>query len=249
MSGFEHGALIPPEPGSADAGIAAATHRRPAPGNPRPMNPRLPDAVCRQHSAHFGQPPQCMAYAPGRVEILGNHTDYNGGLALAAADDAGICAAVSRQPAPRAQFSGHGPGRDGGIGLPAAGPGQTDYRQPAAALGQVHRGRRPRPAGGRRRSRRFRYQLQRRHSPRRRAFQFGGLAVASAWPWRALTDEKARALDLARLCQRSGKTNSPARAAALLDQLSSLLARSTRSRRLISRHWPPGPSLPGAVVC
>lgn len=30
------------------------------------------------------------AYAPGRVELLGNHTDYNGGLVLAAAIDRGV---------------------------------------------------------------------------------------------------------------------------------------------------------------
>src|SRR3954466_837802 len=28
-----------------------------------------------------------LAWAPGRVELLGNHTDYNGGLVLAAAVD------------------------------------------------------------------------------------------------------------------------------------------------------------------
>ncbi len=33
------------------------------------------------------------AFAPGRVEILGNHTDYNGGVVLSAALDVGITAA------------------------------------------------------------------------------------------------------------------------------------------------------------
>ena len=33
---------------------------------------------------------EVSAYAPGRVELLGNHTDYNEGLALAAAIDRGI---------------------------------------------------------------------------------------------------------------------------------------------------------------
>jgi galactokinase len=31
-----------------------------------------------------------IAFAPGRVELLGNHTDYNEGLALAAAIDRGV---------------------------------------------------------------------------------------------------------------------------------------------------------------
>ena len=32
------------------------------------------------------------AFAPGRVEFLGNHLDYNGGLVLGAAIDSGIYA-------------------------------------------------------------------------------------------------------------------------------------------------------------
>jgi galactokinase len=38
---------------------------------------------------HFGSDPTAAAYAPGRVEILGNHTDYNGGYVMAAAIDKG----------------------------------------------------------------------------------------------------------------------------------------------------------------
>jgi len=34
---------------------------------------------------HYGLPPATAAYAPGRVEVLGNHTDYNEGLVLSAA--------------------------------------------------------------------------------------------------------------------------------------------------------------------
>src|SRR5262249_10945827 len=35
----------------------------------------------------FGTEPTVASRAPGRVELLGNHTDYNGGLVLAAAID------------------------------------------------------------------------------------------------------------------------------------------------------------------
>jgi len=38
-------------------------------------------------SAAFGGEPTVMAAAPGRVELLGNHTDYNGGLVVSAAID------------------------------------------------------------------------------------------------------------------------------------------------------------------
>lgn len=37
--------------------------------------------------AAFGFEPSAFAHAPSRVELLGNHTDYNGGLVLAAAID------------------------------------------------------------------------------------------------------------------------------------------------------------------
>ncbi len=45
--------------------------------------------------SHFGSLPVHVVVAPGRVEILGNHTDYNGGLVLAAAIDRSLAMAVS----------------------------------------------------------------------------------------------------------------------------------------------------------
>jgi galactokinase len=45
--------------------------------------------------AHFGVDPVVVAYAPGRVEVLGNHTDYNEGFVLSAAINFGtffVCA-------------------------------------------------------------------------------------------------------------------------------------------------------------
>src|SRR5258708_39205506 len=37
-----------------------------------------------------------IAFAPGRVELLGNHTDYNEGVVLAAAIDRGVTACAHR---------------------------------------------------------------------------------------------------------------------------------------------------------
>ena len=31
---------------------------------------------------HFGEAPDVVAYSPGRVNLLGEHTDYNGGFVL-----------------------------------------------------------------------------------------------------------------------------------------------------------------------
>ena len=39
----------------------------------------------------LGSPPEVVAYAPGRVNVIGEHTDYIGGLALPAAIDRGVC--------------------------------------------------------------------------------------------------------------------------------------------------------------
>ncbi len=44
----------------------------------------------------FGRPPTVIARAPGRVEFIGNHTDYNGGSVLGAGIDRHVWVAVSR---------------------------------------------------------------------------------------------------------------------------------------------------------
>ena len=38
--------------------------------------------VTEAYEAHFGIPPEAVAFAPGRVNLLGEHTDYNGGFVL-----------------------------------------------------------------------------------------------------------------------------------------------------------------------
>ncbi len=47
-------------------------------------------------TGHFGGEPGVMACAPGRVELLGNHTDYNGGLVMSAAVDRGTVVVARR---------------------------------------------------------------------------------------------------------------------------------------------------------
>jgi galactokinase len=54
------------------------------------------DNAVRIFNERFGSAPAYAAAAPGRVEILGNHTDYNGGLVLAAALDTFTVVAVSK---------------------------------------------------------------------------------------------------------------------------------------------------------
>ncbi len=51
------------------------------------MNEILEQKAIKAFAATFGAAATISARAPGRVELLGNHTDYNGGLVLAAAID------------------------------------------------------------------------------------------------------------------------------------------------------------------
>lgn len=55
----------------------------------------LMETASRQFARHFGRPHAVAAYAPGRIEVLGNHTDYNEGFVLSAAIDAGTAFLVA----------------------------------------------------------------------------------------------------------------------------------------------------------
>ena len=58
----------------------------------------------------YGGAPAVIARAPGRVEFIGNHTDYNGGAVLGAAIDRYVWVAATPNPAGRLRlFSANGP--------------------------------------------------------------------------------------------------------------------------------------------
>jgi len=52
------------------------------------------------HVETFGKQPESVAWAPGRIEVLGNHTDYNEGTVLSAAINLGLCFCISRSDQP-----------------------------------------------------------------------------------------------------------------------------------------------------
>lgn len=52
----------------------------------------------------YGASPDVVTRAPGRIEFIGNHTDYNGGTVLGAAIDRGIWVAARRVPGRQATF-------------------------------------------------------------------------------------------------------------------------------------------------
>ena len=63
------------------------------------MNTPAPGSIRAQFQATFGRLPTVLARAPGRVEFIGNHTDYNGGAVLGAAIDRYVWAAAAPNPA------------------------------------------------------------------------------------------------------------------------------------------------------
>ncbi len=58
----------------------------------------MKEALIEQFRERFGRSPEILARAPGRIEFIGNHTDYNGGPVLGAALDRGIGVALAARP-------------------------------------------------------------------------------------------------------------------------------------------------------
>ena len=54
---------------------------------------------------HFGHAPIHVVHAPGRLELLGNHTDYNQGLVLALAVNHKIAMASAPRPDGKIEFA------------------------------------------------------------------------------------------------------------------------------------------------
>ncbi len=60
------------------------------------QNKEVYDELVAKFEAKYGAKPEIVAYAPGRIEVLGNHTDYNEGYVFSAAIDKGTFFAVSK---------------------------------------------------------------------------------------------------------------------------------------------------------
>lgn len=61
----------------------------------RTTTPALAERLRARFRAAFGRVAQVGARAPGRVEVIGNHTDYNGGLVIGASIDREIASAAA----------------------------------------------------------------------------------------------------------------------------------------------------------
>lgn len=60
------------------------------------VNEKVYKALREKYRGFFGREPEVVAYAPGRIEVLGNHTDYNEGFVLSAAINFGTFFAAAR---------------------------------------------------------------------------------------------------------------------------------------------------------
>jgi galactokinase len=61
-------------------------------------------ALVRLFEETYGRAPTVVTRAPGRIEFIGNHTDYNGGTVLGAAIDRGVWVAAGPAAAGRLRF-------------------------------------------------------------------------------------------------------------------------------------------------
>lgn len=59
------------------------------------MNTELKASIVKEFGAHFKEEP-LLIFSPGRINIIGEHTDYNDGFVFPAAVDKGIYAAISK---------------------------------------------------------------------------------------------------------------------------------------------------------
>ena len=66
--------------------------------------PSMREKLVALFHAHYGRAPEIIARAPGRIEFIGNHTDYNGGTVLGAAINRGLWVALARRPDSRRRF-------------------------------------------------------------------------------------------------------------------------------------------------
>src|SRR3954453_19493907 len=60
----------------------------------------LSRSAASEFTARYGRPPRWVVAAPGRVNIIGEHTDYSGGFVLPMAIDRYVVIAAAPPPAP-----------------------------------------------------------------------------------------------------------------------------------------------------
>jgi len=64
----------------------------------------MKEQILAQFQKAFGRAPEFVTRAPGRIEFIGNHTDYNGGTVLGASIDRGVWVALARRTDGKRRF-------------------------------------------------------------------------------------------------------------------------------------------------
>jgi galactokinase len=90
------------------------------------QNQTIYDDLLRRYRAHFKRDPEVVAYAPGRIEVIGNHTDYNEGYVCSAAINFGTFFAASRRDAGDCRLVAGDLMKEVTFGASCAGPSTDD---------------------------------------------------------------------------------------------------------------------------
>ena len=59
------------------------------------MNTELKSKITKEFAKNFTEEPM-LIFSPGRINLIGEHTDYNDGFVFPATGDKGIIAAISK---------------------------------------------------------------------------------------------------------------------------------------------------------
>ncbi|RME69510.1 MAG: galactokinase [Verrucomicrobia bacterium] len=65
----------------------------------------MKEKIVAKFTEIYGRAPTVVTRAPGRIEFIGNHTDYNGGIVLGASIDRGIAVAVAPRDDAQRRFA------------------------------------------------------------------------------------------------------------------------------------------------
>jgi galactokinase len=77
----------------------------------------MKEALIARFRDFYSREPEIIARAPGRIEVIGNHTDYNGGSVMGAAIDRSVWIGLARRADAKRRFASDGHSRR--VELPA----------------------------------------------------------------------------------------------------------------------------------
>ncbi len=92
------------------------------------MSDRLKEKAANLFAARFGSAPQGVSFAPGRVNLIGEHVDYNDGLVLPMPVREGTAAAWSKGDVDRFEVVAADFGQEDRFPLAPEKPGTIDWR-------------------------------------------------------------------------------------------------------------------------